>query len=318
MHVGHAYLCQGGRAATAGGCDPPVRRARHTALRAAFLRALAPRSRALRRIRSVAEPDHDRRQARHAADPGQWPPVGALIPPLATGAQHDLGPVALLRSVPGAIGGACRALPGARRAAGRDHRQSQARRAGAARQPRCVRSASVCDRRTYHDRRSLHACRRGDAAGRGASAAARLVPATLDDHRATPPGPRAWHSRDRACRRPQGEAALARRIARGRHRHLRRRHHGRARPDLSRRARRLRGRFAREPWRPEPDRGDQARRRHPAWPACVELRGNLCGARQGARRRAGDRRGQARGPHRSLAQKRGRARHGGGGGARGD
>ena len=38
-----------------------------------FLRPLAARSRDVRRIRVVAQSDHDRRQARHSADPGQRP-----------------------------------------------------------------------------------------------------------------------------------------------------------------------------------------------------------------------------------------------------
>ena len=63
------------------------------------------------------------------------------------------------------------------------------------------------------------------------------------------------------------------------HRNLCRRHHGRTRPDLSHRADRVHGRLAGRARRAKSDRGRQARRRRRPWPACVEFRGNLRGAR---------------------------------------
>ncbi len=55
------------------------------------------------------------------------------------------------------------------------------------------------------------------------------------------------------------------------HRYLCRRHDGRARPVLSPRADRVHGRLAGRAWRPESDRGDQARRRDRARPARVQF-----------------------------------------------
>ena len=94
---GTVTVGRAGRAAAAAGRDPSVRAARRAAVRRALPRSLAARSRAVRRIRSVAEPDHGERRARHSADPGQRPAcrsarssaggcvprtIGALLQPL--------------------------------------------------------------------------------------------------------------------------------------------------------------------------------------------------------------------------------------------
>ena len=131
--VGHGDRRRTGRAAVAAGRDPSIRAARRAAIRRALPRSLAARPRAVRRIRSVAQPDHGGRRARHSADPGQRPRVGALVPALAARAAHDrqrlLGrfDLCLAQSAEDA---ARYAELGAPRY--RHDRQSQARRAGAA------------------------------------------------------------------------------------------------------------------------------------------------------------------------------------------
>ena len=123
------------RATSAAGRDPSVRAARHAALRRALPRSLAARSRAVRRIRSMAQPDHGQRGARHSADPGQRPAVRALVRALAARPRDHRRAAAPLRSLPGAIARACRALSRSGRAARHHHRQPQVRRAGAAGRP---------------------------------------------------------------------------------------------------------------------------------------------------------------------------------------
>ena len=93
-HLRHRDLGQARRAAAAAGRHPPIRAARRAALRRALPRPLAARSRAVRRIRPLAEPDHDERGAAHPADPGQRPPLGALVQALAPRARHDRGAAA--------------------------------------------------------------------------------------------------------------------------------------------------------------------------------------------------------------------------------
>ena len=69
-----------------------------------------------------------------------------------------------------------------------------------------------------------------------------------------------------------------------------------------RRADRVHRRLAGRSRRTESDRGRQARRRHPARPACLEFRRNLFGARCRRRRRDGHRHRQADGADRRVAQ----------------
>ena len=59
---------------------------------ARFLDHWRPNLGAVRRIRSVAEPDHGGRRARHSADPGQRPRVGALVPALAVSCRARSAP----------------------------------------------------------------------------------------------------------------------------------------------------------------------------------------------------------------------------------
>ena len=135
---GNGHRRRTGRAAVAAGRDPSIRAARHAAIRRALPRSLAAQSRAVRGIRPVAQPDHGGRRARHSADPGQRPRVGALVPALAARAAHDRSVAQPLRSLPRAIRRGRRALRRAWRAALCHDRQPQARRAGAA--GRCRRS----------------------------------------------------------------------------------------------------------------------------------------------------------------------------------
>ena len=86
--------------------------------------------------------------------------------------------------------------------------------------------------------------------------------------------------------RPARGVAFARGIADGGHRYLCRRHHGRTRIVLSAGADRVHGRLAGSAWRAESDRGGQARRVDRSWPARVQFRRRLRGARS-RRRRAG-------------------------------
>ena len=121
------------RAAAAAGRDPSIHPARRAALHRALPRALAAEPRAARRVRPVAEPDHRLRGTQRSADPGERPPVGALVHALALSAVDHRRAAVALRPVPHAIGHRRRALFRARRAARHHDRQSQARRAGARR-----------------------------------------------------------------------------------------------------------------------------------------------------------------------------------------
>ena len=96
-------------------------------------------------------------------------------------------------------------------------------------------------------------------------------------------------------RRPgcRGRAADATRRAGRAHRLLCRRHDRRTRAVLPDRRPRVRGQVAGRRRRPEPDRGRQARQRHPAWPPGGQFRRGLRGSRRGRRRPRGRRR---RGP----------------------
>ena len=118
------------------GCDPPVRDARRAAFRQAVPQPLAARSRAVRRIGTVAQPHHHGGRARRAAHPGERADFGARVQPLAPRAGQHRGAAAVLRALPGAVGDLCGPLARSRRAARRHHRQPQARRAGAARRSR--------------------------------------------------------------------------------------------------------------------------------------------------------------------------------------
>src|SRR5262249_46123138 len=310
VHVGHRHLGQSRRTTLAQGRDPPIRDSRHAALRQALHRSLAARSRALRRVGSVAQLDRDERRARHSLDPDQRPRLGALVQSLATRSRHDRRAAALLRPLPRAIGRPCRALPRARSAARHHHRQSQVRRAGAARRPRRPGSPADGGRRTHRHRRSLDPCRRGNDVDRGAPAAARIFPPAAHGGRAASSRPRPRDPRDRACRRPRGGAALARGIAARGHRRLCRRHAGRARSDLPARADRVRRRLARYPWRPESDRANQAGGGGFSPPPRFGIFGNFTRAPPSGRGRRGERRGGARAAGGRLA--RGRARPRGG------
>src|SRR5262245_31138506 len=135
VHVRDRHLGQSRRTTPAPGRDPPVRDSRHAALRQALHRPLAARSRALRRVGSLAQPDRDERRARHPLDPDQRPRVGALVQSLAARPRHDRRAAALLRSLSRTIVCPCRALPRARTAAHPAPRQPQVRRARAAADP---------------------------------------------------------------------------------------------------------------------------------------------------------------------------------------
>ena len=182
-----------------------------------------------------------------------------------------------------------RALERAGRAARRQRRQSQARRAGAARRQQEADGAEGRHRHASDDRGGLHPSRRRRRRDRSASAAARQFPRLADADRAASSRARTWRVRARGGGRLEGRAALARRKARCRDRHLCGRHHGRARPDLPPGAGGVHRRLAGQAWRTESDRGGQARRRHSARTACVEFHRDLRCARCRAWRRAGGR-----------------------------
>ena len=224
-------------------------------------------------------------------------------------AGDDRQPAAAARSLPGAHAGRRRAAQRTGRPARRHHRRSQARRAGAARRP--APSSRRC--KSAIGGRPLIAA---------ASTHAGEETAMIEAHRrlrANFPGlltlivPR--HPERGAgvaeIARAAGlkvALALARRTARRGDRHLCRRHGRRTRPHLSPGADRVRRRLAGRARRAESDRARQARRRHPAWPACLEFRRNLRRARPGAWRRAGRRRRQAHRRLRRLAGATGSAR----------
>ena len=283
---------------------PPIRAARRAALRRALPRPLAARSRAVRRIRSVAEPDHGERRARHPADPGQRPAVGALVPALAQGAARRS------RRCSSASTSASRSPP---------HDAERYAELGA---PRVSITGNLkLDVPAPPADAAKLAAIQDAVGGRPIIAAASTHPgeesAVIDAHRrlrqsfpglltiwrrAIPSAaPASSTSRDAAGL--PAAAALARRIAGLRHRDLHRRHDRRARPDLSARADRVHGRLAGAPRRAESDRGGQARRRDPARAARVEFRRHLFGARRRARRRGSRRCRPARGADRRLAER---------------
>ena len=132
VHLRHGYVGRSRRATPAAGAIHQFVPLGHPALRRSLPRSLAARSGALRRIRPLAQPDRDQCRARHPLDPGQRPSVRALVQPLAARPRHDRRAAGSLRSLPRAVRCACRPLSRSRRAAHRDHRQPQARRAGAA------------------------------------------------------------------------------------------------------------------------------------------------------------------------------------------
>ena len=85
-HVRHGDLGAACRAAAAAGRDPSIHPARCAALHRALPRTLAAEPRAARRVRSLAEPHHGLHGTQRAADPGERPPVGALVHALALSA----------------------------------------------------------------------------------------------------------------------------------------------------------------------------------------------------------------------------------------
>ena len=235
------------RAAAAARRDPPVRAARCAALRRALPRSLAARSRAVRRIRPVAEPDHGERERAHSADPGQRPPVGALVQALAL-----------------------RAAARSRRCSSRFDLCLAQSAADAARYrelgaPRIATTGNLkLDvPAPPADPRQARSSSRRRSATAPIIAAASTHPgeetALIEAHRRlrnTFPGlltiiaPRhpergAGHRRDRAAR-PGCTASLRSRgeLPDAQDRHLHRRHARRARPDLSARADRVHGRLA--------------------------------------------------------------------------
>ena len=159
------------RAAPAAGRHPSVRAARHAAIRDAFPRPLAAQSRAVCRIRSVAQPDHGERQAQHSADPDQWPGVGALVQSLEARTAHHRGLAQPLRSLPCAVRRGRRALRRPRRATLCHDRQSQARCACAAGRYREAVGAQGRGRHTPDHCRHLHPSGRGSRGDRRASPA---------------------------------------------------------------------------------------------------------------------------------------------------
>ena len=94
-------------------------------------------------------------------------------------------------------------------------------------------------------------------------------------HRAAPSAARRRHRRDAEGPRLQGGAAVAGPAARPQQRCLRRRHHRRARHALQAGAGGLHRRLAGRPRRPQPGRGDAARRRGAGGAALAELRRRL-------------------------------------------
>ena len=160
--------------------------------RGALPRPLAAQSRAVRRIRSVAQPDHGERRARHSAHPDQRPRVGALVPPLAPGCRARSVPcsaasISALRNPPRTP----RATPslGAPRyvTTGNLKLDVPAPPADATQALR----AAVRDRRASGDCRRLHASGRGHRTDRRASPAEAQLSRPADDPGAAASGARA-------------------------------------------------------------------------------------------------------------------------------
>ena len=239
-------------------------------------RLLAARPRLVRRIRPVAEHDHVRGRARDPADPRQRADVGAVVPPVAPFPQDDRG--------------AAHAASTSASCAPTD----DAERFGALGAPRIATTGNLkLDAPALpvdHTKMTILA---SATQGRTIVAAASTHPgeesAIIDAHRRltiTFPGLLTIIAPRHPQRGPAIAdiatdvaaavgAALARRTAGRRGRHLPVRHPGRARPRLSARADRVHGRLAGPARRPESDRGGQARSRHPARTACGELQRDL-------------------------------------------
>ncbi len=122
-HIRHGHLRGAGRATAAGRHLAPVYSARRAAFRATLPRPLAARSRAVCRIRFVAQSHFVVRRAQNSDDPGQRPAIGTLVQPVAARPGRDRGFARPLRSVSGAVGRGRRTLCAARRAAGDADRQ---------------------------------------------------------------------------------------------------------------------------------------------------------------------------------------------------
>ena len=206
---GHRHLRGAGGTAIAGRHPAPVHSARRAAFRAAFPRPLAARSRAVCRIRFVAQSHSVMRGAQNSDDPGQRPAVGTLVQPLAPVPGDDCGPARAFRHVSGAVGRRRRTLRAARRAAGDDDRQSQARRAGAAGRPGRAQAAQGNYRHAPGRRRGVDPSRRRSLDRRRPWPASRQIPHAVDGDRSTPSGARRGHRRNR-----QGRGASPARCAR--------------------------------------------------------------------------------------------------------
>ena len=191
VHIRNGDVRRARRAAVAGGRHPPVRAARRAALRQALLQSLAARSGAVRRIGTVAQPDHDGGRARRAAPPGERPHLRARVQHVAPRSQEHRGGAAMLRAVSGAVGHVRRAIARSRRPPRFHHRQPQVRRSGAAGESRQSPQAARRHRRTYGDRRGLDPCGRRDRDDRCPPSLARHFPALAHDHCAAPSRARA-------------------------------------------------------------------------------------------------------------------------------
>ena len=202
-----------GRAAPAAGRDPSVRAARPAAIRRALPRPLAAQSRAVRRIRSVAQPDHGERRAQHSADPDQRPRVGALVQrwrlaPRTIGALLSRFDLCLAQSAEDA---ARYAGLGAPRYVTTGNLKLDVPAPPA--DPTKLSALQGRGRHASGHRRRLHPSGRGSRADRRASPAQAHLSGPADHHGAAPSGARPGHRRDRQGRGLKFRAALARRAA---------------------------------------------------------------------------------------------------------
>ena len=204
-------------------------------------------------------------ERRHSLDPGQRPPVRALLQSLAARSRHHRHAAALLRSLPRAIGHACRS---ATAISARPISSPPAISSSTCRSRLPIPTSLAALKTAVGERiviagASTHAGEETmliEAHRRLRGSFPRLL--TIIAPRHPDRGPGILEMAQAAGLK--ASAALARGIAGARHRTLCRRHAGRARPDLSAGADRVRRRLAREPRRPESDRADQARRGHSA------------------------------------------------------
>ena len=227
---------------------------------ARFLDHWRPITRAVHRIRPVAQPDPVERGAALADGADQRPDVASLVSALAQGERHDLGVARPVRCLPGAIAGRCGTLFRTRQPQRRHHRQSETRCSGAARRFHQTGAIDVGDARPPDRswrRRRIPARKRYCSS---APHAVRVFSLAADGDRAAASRPRRGDRADGRGLRPARRLAFARGTADRGHRHLCRRHHGRNGAVLPAVAGRVHGRIAGRTWRTKSDRGGQARR----------------------------------------------------------